>query len=310
MIRLDFAVPRFQRHTWVNDRAASTWEQRFDDIKMALYQVSIASVAQAQRAAGMVALPQDRVAEWTTQLEAKGLQAQAVGTQPWANAGVSLTLVQLGFARSHAVLTQLAEAMADEDPLAVGKLLGYPTCCTHAYAQWQEANALADPAWWIAQATNDLATQQTTQYEGVKVSTDHLPGCNLLYHRMGLQPTFHLPCSLKCTATQDHYEAVLALGARIGFATEMEWLQEIMGWSAAWSMLHGIAELKTPVLKSVHNAPTTAHKYGVHIQGANEPLFHETGIRFPYRSLKKRKVTESVSFQQGLAQVPENPVKS
>ncbi|MEL6535651.1 MAG: hypothetical protein AAFQ98_09585 [Bacteroidota bacterium] len=55
--------------------------------------------------------------------------------------------------------------------------------------------------------------------------------------------------------------------------------------------------------------PTTAHKYGVHLHGQDEPLFHETGIRFPYRSLKKRKVTESVSFQQGLAQVPDNPPK-
>jgi hypothetical protein len=98
---------------------------------------------------------------------------------------------------------------------------------------------------------------------------------------------------------------LLALGREIGFSEEMDWLVQILRWSVEWSALHGIAEIKTPVVKIITQTDATARKYVVRRAGDLYPEEGVHGLSFPYRSRRIPLLTQSSSFQRGL----ENPIQ-
>jgi len=73
----------------------------------------------------------------------------------------------------------------------------------------------------------------------------------------------HLPCKLNCPISMEFASAFIAVGMRHGYAAEMHWLSEILSWPVQWSQLHGIAEIKTPILKLSTCTDATARKYSV-----------------------------------------------
>jgi hypothetical protein len=80
----------------------------------------------------------------------------------------------------------------------------------------------------------------------------------------------------------------------------MEWLTEILTWPVEWSALHGIAEIKTPVLKVSTNTDATALKYVVQRKGASYPVEGAHGLKFPYQTPQRLPLTDSRGFKQGL----------
>jgi SAM-dependent methyltransferase len=97
----------------------------------------------------------------------------------------------------------------------------------------------------------------------------------------------------------------MALGREIGYRTEMDWIEEILSWPVSWSALHGIAEVKTPILKASTRSDATAREFVVRRHGHRTPAEAATGLRFPFRSPERTGVTHSMSFQRGL----EAPIK-
>ncbi len=91
------------------------------------------------------------------------------------------------------------------------------------------------------------------------------------------------------------------MGSTAGYEEEMEWLLEILSWPLEWSCLHGIAEIKTPVLKVSTTTDATASKYVVRVQGDRYPAEGSQGLNFPYRLSQPPLVTQSRGFQRGLA---------
>ena len=73
----------------------------------------------------------------------------------------------------------------------------------------------------------------------------------------------------------------MALGRELGFGAEIEWLGEILGWPLEWSALHGIAEIKTPVLRASARTDATPRKYVVRWEGESYPEGGASGLRFP-----------------------------
>jgi hypothetical protein len=66
---------------------------------------------------------------------------------------------------------------------------------------------------------------------------------------LGLGPVRHAPCSTDCSATRDRSRAFLDLGRELGFAEEMSWLEEIVGWTVKASLVNGIAEITTAAFR-------------------------------------------------------------
>ena len=67
-----------------------------------------------------------------------------------------------------------------------------------------------------------------------------------------------------------------------------------------WSGLHGIAEIKTPVLKISARTDATAQKYTVRWSGTGYPDEGATGLRFPYRAPARKPMAEGRRFRRAL----------
>jgi hypothetical protein len=80
----------------------------------------------------------------------------------------------------------------------------------------------------------------------------------------------------------------------------MDWIEEILNWPASWSALHGIAQVKTPVLKVSTRTDATAHEFIVRRPGRRMPAEAAAGLSFPFRSPERPGVTHSMAFVRGL----------
>ena len=92
----------------------------------------------------------------------------------------------------------------------------------------------------------------------------------------------------------------MAFGRERGYGAEMEWLEEILSWPASWSALHGIAEVKTPVVKASTRTDATAHEFIVRRHGRRLPAEAPAGLGFPFRSPERPGITHSLAFRKGL----------
>jgi SAM-dependent methyltransferase len=97
-----------------------------------------------------------------------------------------------------------------------------------------------------------------------------------------------------------HGKKLLDAGRRAGFATEMDWILEILHWPVEWSALHGIAEIKTPILKISTKTDATAKKYLIQRRGTRYPVEGAQGLKFPYQMPDHLHLTDSKGFKQGL----------
>jgi MoaA/NifB/PqqE/SkfB family radical SAM enzyme len=84
----------------------------------------------------------------------------------------------------------------------------------------------------------------------------------------------------------------------------MDWLSEMLSWPFEWSSLHGIAEIRTPILKIAATTDAAAHKHTVQCKGDSYPEEGAAGVVFPYRKPKRLRVTESAGYRRGL----KNPI--
>jgi hypothetical protein len=94
--------------------------------------------------------------------------------------------------------------------------------------------------------------------------------------------------------------------AENGFKEEMEWLRQILSWPVEWSALHGIAEIKTPLLKICTKTDATAGKSTVRWVGESYPEEGAQGLCFPYAARQNLTTTGSRAYQRGLAALESN----
>jgi hypothetical protein len=60
-------------------------------------------------------------------------------------------------------------------------------------------------------------------------------------------------------------------------------MAEILNWPVEWTALHGIGEIRTPILRACFATDATADKLTVQWEGTRYPEEGATGIAFPYR---------------------------
>jgi hypothetical protein len=92
----------------------------------------------------------------------------------------------------------------------------------------------------------------------------------------------------------------MALGKDLGHAEAMDWLLEVLRWPIEWSALHGIAEIKTPVLKVISTTDATASKFVVRRRGTTFPAEGAKGLGFAFHLPRGPLFTESKAYRQGL----------
>ena len=81
------------------------------------------------------------------------------------------------------------------DENALGRLLGYPSCCTAFFRRVWVEDAMVDTTWPMALAS-------AGESNGTRaVTVSGLPEANILWRWMGVRAVPHLPCRFDCQAT-------------------------------------------------------------------------------------------------------------
>jgi hypothetical protein len=295
--RLPFVLPNFTRHSWVGDQARRTWEPRLDRIRTAWPNVEWLSIVDKVRPCALVGLSPDvlsaTVRRWSAHhLSAMGLPMSA----PEAPAGIVLAVVG-----SLEDVTRARDAWVAREDDALGLLLGYPECCRKFFrGVWVDQRSI-DTTWAMAANTTESKGSEVTLESGQPRIA------NVLWRWLGVRAVPHLPCRFDCGESLEFGERLLRVAERAGYREEVEWIREILSWPVEWSALHGIAEIKTPILKISTRTDATVSKYVVRWTGTDYPREGATGLRFPYRAPARQLMTEGRSFQLGLNQIIQPP---
>jgi hypothetical protein len=195
-------------------------------------------------------------------------------------------------------LAAFKRAWDDADQEAIGSMLGYPPCCREFFRDVWVEHGMVDPTWPMAVASSGRESEQRM------VEIGGPPQVNILWRWMGVRAVPHLPCRSDCAASIELADQMLTVGREAGLEEEVEWMLEILAWPLEWSALHGVAVIKTPVLKVTTMTDATPHAYVVRRAGTRFPRVGARGLEFPYRP-SRRALSSSRAFERGLASAKE-----
>lgn len=302
--RLAFVLPEFTRYAWTNERAQLVWEQRLARIVEAWLAVEWLSTARGVRDCWLgwlaPAVLKTLIPRWeAAQISAIQLQTEdshfggSAGSLPASVSG--LVCIAVGVPGK---TEQLRHAWIASDHDAIGALLGYPPCCQKFFRSvWVDQRCL-DTTWAMAENTPASRANRAIR---IDLPDRTSPLANILWRWLGVRAVPHLPCRFDCRASIKLGERLLALAGEAGYAEEADWIREILAWPVEWSALHGIAEVKSPLMKLTTRTDATADKEVVQWGGTRYPEEGPVGLHFPYQRPKKLMLTDSREFQRGLA---------
>jgi hypothetical protein len=287
-MRLDFALHAFVRLCWVSDGARELWSPRFSRILRAWVDVEIASVLDGQRPCALVTASARKSSELLAELPES---VEAIPIAPGSDIQVTPAWNGGVIIGSRADAEALLDARRRGSTDDVGALLGYPACCREAFRS-RCAAGMTDHTWPMAAHTLRAATPDREARDLVLT--------NVLWRAIGIRAIPHLPCRYTCEPSIAMGLAFAEVASRTGHAAEATWTRHILSWPVAWSALHGIAEIKSPVLKLITNTDATAAKAVVSWHGDEYPEAGATGVAFPYRA----NVARQAALTRAAAETP------
>lgn len=278
---LNFRLPNFCRTAWTSNKAREVWEIRLKRISNAWHEIEWLSVAEEMRSCALCQITPENLANQAAHWMSKGLysvplQISNVGhyssysVKPDTTKSISIRSV-VGKPDS---LAQFHKAWNDGDQLVIGKLLGYPSCCISFFEEVWVNKSQIDTTWAMCGPVEGHCFSTGLRHETVYA--------NILWRWMGVRFVPHLPCSFDCSEscrTGEAYEHILR---KYGYGNEANWMREILTWPIEWSSLHGIAEIKTPILKVSTNTDPTGVKHTVRLDGLAMPREKGDGSSFPW----------------------------
>ena len=306
MRRLPFRLQDFTRISWTSDSAREVWQPRIGRISNAWLEIEWLAVVAGLRSCCITTASPEQFVERAPRWAQNGLTALPLAlagvTQSYSSTPVAVQSgkpfvfrMVLGSPKD---VTQFKEAWDGLDDRGIGTLLGYPNCCREFFNRVWVDEAMVDTTWPMALAT------PAAEIRGTLVEVGTLPKSNILWRWMGVRPVSHLPCSFACDATMELADRLIEVGRKHGFDEEMDWMLQILDWPVEWSALHGVAEIKTPILKVSTRTNATPCKYTVRYKGQSTPPEAAQGLRFPFLAASSPILTESDGFKRGL----ENPI--
>lgn len=226
------AAPRaphaFLRIAWVSDPARARWEPPLARVRDALLQIAVAAVADGVVACAVRRVPEALKPNLIRRALAAGVVMRELDpVDPTSSRPGRVLLGSDEYIRAYL-------ALPADDPAAEagrGELLGYPACCCAA-KQPLNAGSDTEDAWLT----------------------------NVYLRAIGVSLLGHIPCSADCAESRAIARRMFALGEAAGLGEEMRLLREILSWPLHVSVLHGIAEIRTPVFKIACDAAVNAGK--------------------------------------------------
>jgi hypothetical protein len=280
------------------------WEPRVARVVRAWSSIEWLSVAEGVRECALLWIAPDVLPSFISMWQSARLSAIRLNTPDTHFGGSSV-----GFPTSASGLICVAVGAPDRiellrrgwiagDNERLGALLGYPPCCRSFFHDVWVVQGCLDTTWAMAKNTSPI---QGDDMVTIELPDNVPPLANILWRWLGVRAVPHLPCRLDCSHSISFAQQLLAVGHKAGFAEEVEWISEIVTWPVEWSALHGIAEIKSPLMKISTRTDATAGKCTVQWVGRRYPKEGAVGLKFPYQAPKRPMLTRSRSYQRGLA---------
>lgn len=305
MKRLSFVLNEWTRSIWIAKAdAREIWEPRFRKISIMWSDLEKLTVLDGLRDAAMLFVDPNNIpalTKWSVDNDLLLLPMEQGGVSTSYHAGTVAYKEGNPFKYRVVLIRKENVDLAYEcaypqqvnDDL-IGKILGFPTCCREFFLKYWAKQEYRDTSWPMAVRT--IGTASDDVYE-IDIKNTHL-NCNILWHWLGIRLTMHLPCSFTCEPTIKLVNDIIQCGNDNGFVEQLDWVQEILSWPVEWSALHGIAEIKTPILKVSTRTDATSDKYVIRYHGDNYPVEGATGVVFPYKKSGINLVTEGKAFKR------------
>jgi hypothetical protein len=290
---LDFALPGFLRIAWASAQAAEAWAPRLARARAAVFETDWRTVANGERACALVVLDDDRFEIERERWAEHGLCWSELGRDgEWMaphriieRATGTAASSRSGFVAQPSAAVEFARAWSNQDCAAVAGMLGLPDCCANTQYRVAEESLVLDPTWPYARRIGDVADNGTITISVERASGD---SANPLWRWLGIYAVPHLGCGLDCCRTA----RIADERRRCCEDVDPEaagWINEILSWPVEWTALHGIAEVRTPILKFCTATDATAGKYTVRWTGRSYPSEGVQGLGFPYRTPRQRR---------------------
>lgn len=306
MDRLGFQLPNFTRISWVSDTARSSWEPKLRRVAEIWLDIQWLAILSGLRRCSFALVPPRYFATRSEKWSELDLDALPVGMELSASSNFITNPINEkanGFALQVVVgrkqdVEEFKTFLDADDQQTMGARLGLPSCCVRSDQERQRQGFL-DTIW-------NMSVASVPSYSGdFEIEVAGPNETNIFWQPVGICAVPHLPCRVDCASTIQLGKDLIDIGKSAGYVDEMNWLSEILSWPVEWSALHGIAEVKTPVLKISTRTDATARKYTVRRKGVSYPQEGGQGLKFPYRMLHVPYLTASRGFQRGL----DNPVQ-
>jgi hypothetical protein len=284
-------LPDFTRWIWLSPEAQAVWELRIAAIARAWAQVEATSVIAGVRDSLLTFPSVEHLPRAVQEAADRGLLLLPLALEgsditTYSAAAAPYTPGKPGKYRAVVTRPEFAGrwlmAYRENDETAIGKLLGYPPCCTEFYRRV-----------WVQEGRVD-----TTEAMAV-AGTVGPPEANILLRWLSVRLVPHLPCSFNCAQTVQFGREFERLWDEMGFTQELDWAREMLSWPIEWSALHGVAEIRTPILTIMTRTDWTPEERIVRRVGSTYPAEGASGLKFPYRIVRD-KATGSPSFKRSV----------
>lgn len=295
------SLPDFARVVWHSAHAKEVWAPRLEVVNRAWMDIERWSVVDGVRDAYLTMLTPEQLAD-----SAIWAASHGISTLPLLRVGVTnqysatSKALSAGQPWQYRVVYTRAEHLSkwlvgwQGDNMLMGELLGYPRCCREFFErEWVRAGSV-DTSWAMA-----LNTPNAVDEGGNRIVVNGPMASNILLRWLGVRLVPHLPCSFACDATVKLGRSLIASGRNHKLDEQIDWLEEMLTWPVEWSAVHGIAEIRTPILTISARTNHTLGRYVVQHPGTEYPEAGAQGLRFPYRIVRD-KTTASPSFRRSV----------
>ena len=275
--RLDFVLPKFLRVAWVDDRTREVWEPRFAQIAHRWREIEWRTIVDGVRQCALIWLSHDELVALAPVLGQHGIRAVPLTSSLRASAAkhrdALVYRVAIGRRRE---LSHFRKAWIRGDDDVIGQCLGYPKCCRAFFRRVVVKAGWLDPTWPRA-----VEATQSGEFQP-SLDVQPPPELNPFWEPLGIRLVPHVACSYGCDAARAFAAAFIATGRKAGYEPELDHSLEVMRWPVEWSALHGIAEIKTPIVKLSTRTDATPVKLILRYRGERYPQEGAHGVRFPY----------------------------
>lgn len=297
----------FTTINYVSADARSVWEPIIANCSQLVQRLELLSVAEDQRRCAWRTVSNFRIPELTKECLRLGINAYPIeNIGSWGQGFTHKTKAPIEGrpTSTYCIITKKIEyaqeyhiAFDKGDHQKQGELLGFPRCCTAFFKKvWPK---YFDPVWQCAKNTYGDEFENITEFEHDAqpmtqranerrlIDIYNSYGCkslsNPILRYIGLRVGFHIPCSFNCM------ESIRIANFRLSICKSREekdlaaMLTALLSMSIEWSVLHGVALIKTPIFYVRTNSMPTIEKYTIRLNGHFMPKESVTGIGFPFR---------------------------